>query len=445
MSWRPKDQGGLPPWAALFTSDVKLRIKASTSAVEIRSPPKSTEALELLIELCRIFDLGSRTTNADASGSGLELLPPFKASFLAALVLPFYQYMRLQPQLPRPHLKKTQRNGPSRRSHEQIIRGYFNDIRYFMTISIHPSSVGPIIWSIFWQPDIDCNLVSPWLASVLDTLEPIIEQRQIEVLLKTFVSRRPRVAIWWIALFLLGDLAVLDWIRRYSLKLEEKYACGSQSPPDPMVSAWTKSKQSFLDFDKTSLYAGPNDLVSRADLLRCRFDHKLQDSASSKLSWRPFGQIHKKNVELELWPHLETKYSRKYHSFTWYLNKKQPVTDKGFRLCTGRNVQNIPDNLELITSINYPESISQTIKVRPSKASTLRMISFLVEDATGNRDWAIADLTGDREQLSWLRDWEGLDRMDVAVAAEADEDLENPPSSFLLRWIKDEQHGRESL
>jgi hypothetical protein len=73
------------------------------------------------------------------------------------------------------------------------------------------------------------------------------------------------------------------------------------------------------------------------------------------------------------------------------------------------------------------------------------MISFLVEDATGNRDWAIADLTGDREQLSWLRDWEGLDRMDVAVAAEADEDLENPPSSFLLRWIKDEQHGRESL
>lgn len=123
-----------------------------------------------------------------------------------------------------------------------LIRRYLDDIRYFMTLSIYPPSIGTILWSIFWQPDVDCNLVSPWLASFLDTLEPTIKQKQVEVIVKVFLSRRPRIAIWWVALFLLGDLTILDWIQRYAVKMEEKYGSGSLSPLDPMVSAWTGSK-----------------------------------------------------------------------------------------------------------------------------------------------------------------------------------------------------------
>ncbi|KAF5689753.1 hypothetical protein FCIRC_1216 [Fusarium circinatum] len=436
IGWRAKDQGRLPPWATYLTTEVKLNIKASTPAIEIGFPPSSSVATELLIELCRLFDLGAEATDA----SGLEPMAPFKVSFLATLVLPFYNFMKLQARLPPPHLTRPQRNGSFRSSHEQSIREYFNDIRYFMTLSIHPPSIGSVIWSIFWQPDIDCNLVSPWLASVLDVLEPVIKQKRVEVLVKTFLARRPRVAIWWVDLFLLGDMAILDWIRRYALKMEEKYAFGSLSPPDPMVSAWTGSKQSFLDFDKDCLYAELDDLVSRADLLRCRFDLKLQDSAGLNLSWRPFGYIQKKQVELELWPQLETKYSRSYHSFTWYVSKMQPISDKGFRVCTGRNLQKVPDNLEInISSIDYPEDSDQSIKVRPSKASTLRMMSFLVEDTAGCRDWANANLQGKREKLSWLCEWEGVDSINV-VTKELDEEPAKPPSWFLKEWIRDKYH-----
>ncbi|KAF5606288.1 uncharacterized protein FSUBG_6121 [Fusarium subglutinans] len=348
--------------------------------------------------------------------------------------------MKLQPQLPPPRLTRPKRIGTFRISHEQSIRAYFNDMRYFMTLSIHPPSIGSIIWSIFWQPDIDCNLVSPWLASVLDTLEPVIKQKRVEVLVKTFLSRRPRVAIWWMALFLLGDMAVLDWIQQYALKIEEKYAFGSLSPPDPMVSAWIGSKQSFLHFEKDSLYPELDDLVSRADLLRCRFDLKLQDSAGLNLSWQPLGHIQKKQVELELWPQLETKYSRSYHSFAWYVNKMQTISDKGFRVCTRRNVQNVPDNLEIvISSIDCPEDTGQSIRVRPSKASTLRMTSFLVEDTAGFRDWANANLQGEREKLSWLCDWEGVDSID-GVTMEGDGEPAKPPSWFLEEWIGDKYY-----
>ncbi|KAF5547501.1 hypothetical protein FNAPI_8530 [Fusarium napiforme] len=134
IGWQANDQGQLPPWANSLTTEVKLNIKAPTPAIDIRLPPRSSEATELLIELCRIFDLGAEAADA----SGLEPLPPYKASFLATLVLPFYNFTKLQPRFPPPHLTRPQRFGIFRSSYEQNIREYFNDMRYFMTLSIHP-------------------------------------------------------------------------------------------------------------------------------------------------------------------------------------------------------------------------------------------------------------------------------------------------------------------
>ena len=152
------------------------------------------------------------------------------------------------------------------------------------------------------------------------------------------------------------------------------------------------------------------------------------------LAWRPFGYTQKGRVELELWPQLETKYTRKYHSFTWYIRKKA-ISDKGFRACTGRKVRNMPDNLEMRTSADHVEGDHQAISVRPSKKSTLRMMSFLVEDAAGGRNWANADMPGKLEQHRWLRDWEGLYSMDEEIV-EPDETPTKPPSWFLEEWIE---------
>lgn len=431
MGWRPKIQGRLPPWATTFSPDVRLVIKASVPAVDVHLPPSSSEATELLIELCQLFNLGSNPRGA----SRLESMSPYKASFLAALVLPFYDFMGLQPLLPPPHLTRPQKNGTFDSFHEQRIRGYLSDVRYFMTLSIHAPSIGSIIWSILWQPDVDCNLVGPWLASFLDTLAPAITENRIEVLVKVFLSRRPRVAIWWVALFMLGDLALLDWIRRYAVKVEEKYGYGSLSPPDPMASAWTGSKQSFLDFDKDSVYMEPSDLVSRADLLRSRFDLKLQDWASVPLAWRPFGHIQKGQVEPELWPQLEANYSRKYHSFTWYF-RKTPMSDKGFQKCTGRSVRHVPDNLQLYTSAEDPEENHQAINTRPSKQCTRRMVSFLVEDAAGGRAWATANLPRKSEEIRWLRNWDVLDSVEIATVEPDEYSAAKPPSWFLAEWMK---------
>ncbi|KAM0425628.1 hypothetical protein ACHAPT_009160 [Fusarium lateritium] len=179
----------------------------------------------------------------------------------------------------------------------------------------------------------------------------------------------------------------------------------------------------------------PTDSVSRADLLRCRFDRKLQDSANITLSWRPFGYIEKGMVEPELWPQLETEYTRKYHSFTWYIRKK-PISDKGFRRCSGRTVRDVPDDLEMRTSAKHSEENGQAINIRPSKQSTRTMMSLLVEDFASGRGWANAGLSTKREQLRWFRDWEGLDTMETPMVGPAEEPAK-PPSWFLKEWIND--------
>ncbi|KAH7237381.1 hypothetical protein MRS44_004283 [Fusarium solani] len=435
FGWGAKDEGKLPMFAAFFNQDAQIVIGgAPISTTDVHSAPSSSEAMELLIELCRLFHLGTERSET----SEWEAISPYRAGFLAALVLPFYTFMDLQPQLPTPRLPKSQR-GVFKNTHEQEIRQYHGDLRYFMALGSHPPSVGSVLWSIFWQPDVECNLVGPWLSSILEVLKPAIKQKHVEVILKLFIARRPRVAIWWVAIILLGDLTVLDCVQRYTQKLEEKGGTGSMAAPDPIVSAWTGAKQSFLDDEKDATYGEKTDLVSRADVLRCRFDLKLQDYASVLLAWRPFGYIQKGQVEVELWPQLETKYVRQYHSFVWYPERDSPSTpEHGFRHDTGRDVKNVPDNLDRpSTGIVSKGSYQPPLNIRPSRISTRRMLNFFVEDAVGRRDWANAVLPVDQDQLRWLFHWENPDPMRDSSSSNGSKDGGSVRSTswFVGEWI----------
>ncbi|OAQ63870.1 hypothetical protein VFPFJ_11331 [Purpureocillium lilacinum] len=431
----------LPPWAASIDANVGIAVSAPASAEGTLAAPNSSEAIELLLELCRLCGLG---TEADQNDQDWTALPPYKAGFFAALMLPFYRFTGLRPQFPPPHLSTKDAAGFDDNIDQAATRRLAQGLRYFMTLSLHPPSLGSILWSIFWQPDIECNLVSPWLAAIIDTLDPTIHAKRAEILVKTFASRRPKVAFWWLALCLLGDVSVLDWIRRYAQTQSEQYGYGSLSPPDPMVSAWVGSKQSFLDFDKTSCYTGPSDLVTRADLLRCRFDCKLQDSASTTLSWRPFGHTSKQCIEPDLWPSLEADYVREYSTFTWYLGKQRRATSLGYQRESGRAIEEVRDMVEVrLPGDKCQAPCRHDIKLAPSKEATLNMLSLLVEDASGTRHWANAAVLL-QNLHPWMRDWEGLDTMEIPDRRAPDaDDTPKRPSWFLQEWIEGMHEGNE--
>jgi hypothetical protein len=105
-----------------------------------------------------------------------------------------------------------------------------------MTLSADPRGLGSVIWSIFWQSDIMCNLVSPWLSSTLSILKPIIDDGDMDLLVRTFAIRRPRVAPWWLGIFLLGSPTISTFILRYLDLLEERWGFGSIGLSDTTAS-----------------------------------------------------------------------------------------------------------------------------------------------------------------------------------------------------------------
>lgn len=294
-------------------------------------------------------------------------LSPPTAAFLAALALPFYRHVNLQPQFSIPKLRRRQIDITTL----QPIRQYVSDLRYYMTLSMHPRSLGSVLWSIFWQPDIECNVVSPWVSSILSVIKPIIDSRNPETLAKVFVLRRPRVALWWLGIFPLGNPTILDGIARYLETLEERWGFASMAPPDIAVAAWTGSPQSFLDEESLCVYPEITDMVLKSDLLRHRYNSRLQDSTSTPLSWRPFGDVAKAAIEPYLWPWLEQGHIREYGHWIWWIKKgKRLIRDVqlGFRQETDRFTKDVPDRLELM-SVGRPTRCGDVIQ-----ASTIETV-----------------------------------------------------------------------
>lgn len=394
LGWHA-EEGELPPWAALCDGDVQFSISTDTP-IGADEAPSSSEARELLTEFCLLFGLTSAHEH--------EPMSPCTAAFMGALALPFYRDDDLRPQLMVPPLKRNTGNDPAVQDGSPIEQLY-SDLPYYMTLSMHPISVGSMLWSIFWQPDIPCNLVSPWLQAIHDTIRPILEKKDAVFLGKLFSHRRQRISIMWLGIFFLGDPTIFDRISRYLETLEERPHFSSTSPPDISVAAWTGSAQSFVDLNGSQNQC--SDTIARADILRGRYNFRLSDTRHSTLSWRPFGDISAHAIEPDLRGYLKCGCTREYQYWVWYRVEDADAKQHGFKKDTGRYTPTVWDNLNL----KPPEDGrpgTPAFKLAPSKKATLLMIDHSVEEISGDRSLEIAVIPGLSQKHRWLCGWRGL-------------------------------------
>ncbi|RDA92308.1 hypothetical protein CP533_3249 [Ophiocordyceps camponoti-saundersi (nom. inval.)] len=433
-------EGGIPPWSVdLYRSNIVLT--TDTQGTDALKAPSSSEALNLLVELCRLFDLGSE---GDEDGMH-EKLSPYRESFFAALLVPYYREFVLYPNFPPVCLERS--DGTSfTDADEDLIRSYDKDLRYFMTISISPSTVNAILWSIFWQPDVDCNLASPWLSATLDILEPVIEARNLEILVKMFILRRPRVAPWWLAVFLLGDESIFERIKEYLEPGDPDVYDWTIHRPDPVISAWTGSAQTFIE------HAGKADrlepgLISRADLARCIVINQQRIPASMPLSWRPFGNVQWRDVAPEIRPYLATKPRFHYWHVTWDLLTEESFPSLGFRRETGRCIEGVIDDLDLRSSEigYYHGNCSRLISSFQSKKATLRMMAILMRGIDGRRNWRNTTMPDSVKIHDWLFAWKGLDVKGEGLPGPEVQVVRREPSWFLMEWIDGKHEGKDEM
>lgn len=79
-----------------------------------------------------------------------------------------------------------------------------------------------------------------------------------------------------------------------------------------------------------------------------------------------------------------------------------------FRRDTGRFVTDIPDHLDMVHVRRRVTGHNADVKLTPSKESTLRMISFCLEDVCGDREEGVLAMPGITAH-PWLKYWRGLE------------------------------------
>lgn len=408
--------GPLPPWAAHYLKDAHFIIVTDKPFEFLvhEQPPSSQKAADLLAEFCALYGFGSPVED---NRKPFEKFQQPTLAFLAALALPFYHHLELQPQLPMPRITIDHR---MHAIPPECIRDYVNDLPYYMTLCLHPATAGSVIWSIFWEPGLECNLVSAWFGAILEVLQPIIEAGDLEMLAKIFIVRRLQPALLWLGVLVMCDLAMLDMLVSYLESHQERENFGSWSGPDIDVAVWTGSKQSFLDENVSDTYGGTAAQVPRSDLLRHRFNFRLGDPDILRFGWQPPGHVPKQQIEPELWPRLEVGCSRKYKHWIWWLPDRDgkgvlkipeimiPDIRQGFRHDKIRYRQSATNEPNLETgTVAVPDGFSCKVGLGPSRDATFHVVSYGSKDAAGDRSLEAMAIPGVR-QHPWMADSRGI-------------------------------------
>ncbi|KAM0524617.1 hypothetical protein ACHAPE_000715 [Trichoderma viride] len=306
-------RSGHPVWAVSFTGNVGFNVISQPSdsqpteeAEETEEnneikPPTSKEAIAFLSRFASLYNLESQ------AALGLAM----------ALTVPLHKNMSSTIHLPKPYLAKS--NVVSLTS---AIGKEFRQLSYYMVLSSNPAFTASALWSVFWEPEVDCNLVTPWFDPIIDVLQPLIEKEDLETVGHILALRRPNVAPLWYGLLACGTTETVSAIVPYLKTLNTRVPARLI----PEVAVWTDSPQSFMDMPGDGPYL-QGDQVSRADAWRLRYEccNTWKDGAHFRYlpttPFRPFGFVNGDELEAVVHKHIDecSRHQWTYIGFTWIL------------------------------------------------------------------------------------------------------------------------------
>jgi hypothetical protein len=157
------------------------------------TPPSSREAFELLAQFSLLHNLGSQ----------------FLVALATAMTFPTHNYHGTVVQLPFPtETRGQQKNAPVK----SIIPEWITvneELPYYMALSCNPEVVTPSLCGMFWESDITCNMVSPWLHPILNEVpegKVIVDTPGLyyKILTLMYGLCQPRISTLWLGAVVSG-------------------------------------------------------------------------------------------------------------------------------------------------------------------------------------------------------------------------------------------------
>ncbi|CZS73795.1 unnamed protein product [Fusarium graminearum] len=175
-----------------------------------------------------------------------------------------------------------------------------------LTLSCNTRGIRPLLLSIFYEPNIECNAVTPWLQGTLAAIKHVASDNSYLVG-RLCMERSPRVAFLWLGCIILNIQNEL---------LREVYF--GQIPIDLPSASWSRTIQSFIQ-QRVSDPLATDGLILRAD--ECRLLFLSQSERHTRLplcQWTPFGKTTVSDVDLEVRLHQQCQdHWLQYEGIEW--------------------------------------------------------------------------------------------------------------------------------
>lgn len=224
-----------------------------------------------------------------------------------ALYIPFLGGGRVCLPVPKQvsRLGISERVGHSPLSIADLLKEHSELLPKYITLSANPWGLRSLLCSTFFNPDIECNLVSAWLNpafAIVNSISP--RQSSLAALL---ANRQPRLGILWLGA-ILTDLArsILRDIRAGMTAL------------DLPASAWTGTTQTFLT---CNMGTDNGESIRREDECRLLFITACEGHGRPPVwTWKPFGVTQLYDTELSVRRHAQCAvHCLEYESWEWLL------------------------------------------------------------------------------------------------------------------------------
>jgi hypothetical protein len=254
------------PWAIRVQSGPLFVIPHQPKLPRHREkPPSFSEALGYLGKFCFRHQI---TDQSDAALAAVLLLPTMRG-LGPDICLPA---VMTNHQPPPPSVSAN--SALAQQDWQLMIRSHLDRL---MAGSCYKDGINPMLLSIFYNPEIECNAVSPWIQGTLAAIDSLAADKPM-VLGRMFMDRQPETAFLWLGVTVLGLQHTLL-----------SHMVDGEIPVDLVSAAWSGTLQSFVQ-QPVSTPLVVNGEISRADQCRLLFMSALVPRKHElTVPWKPFG------------------------------------------------------------------------------------------------------------------------------------------------------------
>jgi hypothetical protein len=273
-----------------------------------------------------------------------------------------------------------------------------------------------MLLSVFYEPSIECNAVTPWLQGTLAAIDSLAGDNPY-ILGRMCMERAPKVAYLWLGSTILGLQKKLLQDVRYGL-----------IPIDLHCAVWSGTVQSFIQEPV------PNPLVAHGHVTRadeCRLLFLSRSSHHVRVpvcQWKPFGATPVEDVDVKVRVHAECKgHGLEYQGFFWDCTNDELE----FQSSGEANICTPPNRLPT-------QDLNSAGQVPIFYGALDRKKEVISENATRSiLGWLRFEGYARHEREIWEHEWfhmsdsdeEDIDRNEVCS------DSELKPSSHVESWI----------